>query len=486
MPRITELDSIRAEIVNRHSIVDWTTLHPWWPQPAHVKILFYADGGIQYDGGPFNGLKQVLATLTANHYPWVHFDITTVHRGVDSSADHSGLNLAQALALDSFDELWIYSFMDAPQLGASELVAAKTFMDDHKGGVLITGDHEELGMAFGNLPRAGKMRMLPGPSAAPPSFNSTLRSGANGTYEFEDQSDSVPQPLSLRMYWAGLLWKAPHPVLCSPLGPIDIFPDHQHEGEALAPTPSPASEWPGGVGAEVIAWGSIVDTNSNTIGRQVGVLSAYEGHGQAVGRILADSTWHHHFDINLRGLPGPDHPGFVTPSTADWIPTARKIEHFFVNAGIWLAPPAKQAAMRAAAWWPILWSDHILESLELIKNPALLGRNAYDALGRYAPKCAVFEMIWSLVPPQIRKEFPKIVDKGDPPPYFVYVAGVATRQLLEQFDVSRGRFPTEAPTLDEISRGFTGAAEQALAELVSDMEAQVNEVRSLGVRAAKS
>lgn len=105
-------------------------------------------------------------------------------------------------------------------------------MDDHNGGVLLTGDHADLGMAFANLPRAGKMRMLPAPPAQPPVWNTMLRSGANATFEFDDQSDAVPQPLSLRKYWAGLPWQAPHPVLCSPLGPIDIFPDHQHEGEA--------------------------------------------------------------------------------------------------------------------------------------------------------------------------------------------------------------------------------------------------------------
>lgn len=483
MLQTAELDSIRAEIINRHGIIDWPRVFPWWPKPAQVKILFYADTVIQYDGGPFLGLKQVLATLTANHYPWVRFDITTVHRSTDPTADHNGLDLAQALALDSFDELWIYSFSDGPQLSASELAAAKTFMDDRDGGVLFAGDHANLGLAFANLPRAGKMRRFPAPPPMAPVWNTTLRSGANATFEFDDQSDSVPQPLSLRKYWAGLPWQAPHPVLCSPLGPIDIFPDHQHEGEALAPVPSPASEWPGGVGAEVIAWGSIVDPSSDTVGRQIGVLSAYEGHDQGVGRILADSTWHHHFDINLRGLPGnPDRTGFVTPGTSDWLVTARKIEYYYVNAAIWLASPAKQAAMRAAAWWPALWSDHLLESIELVEYPALFGRQAYKALGRHASPCITFDWIWSLVPPSVRKQFPKVIDKGDPTPLIEYVAGLATRQLLEQFGVSRDRFPTEAPSLEEISRAFAGVAERALAALISDMGARVEEARSLSVQ----
>lgn len=246
----------------------------------------------------------------------------------------------------------------------------------------------------------------------------------------------------------------------------------------MAPTPAPASEWPGGVQAEVIAWGTIVDPSSDTVGRRIGVLSAYEGHPQGVGRILADSTWHHHFDINLRGLPGnPSRPGFVAPGTDDWITTARKIEHFFVNAAIWLAPPDKQAAMRSAAWWPIIYSDIIIEALDQTKFTYHLGRQAFDALGRYAPQCLVHAWIIDLLPDKLVREFPKFIDKGDPPPFLEYVAGVATRQLIEQFGVTRGALPTETPSHEEISKAFEGVARQATAELLEHVEGNLNQIR---------
>jgi len=476
--------SIRDEIVARHSIVEWAKVHPWWATPETVKILFYADGAVRYDGGPFLGLKQVLATLTADHYHWVRFEITTAHRAADPSADHDNVDLAQALALDSFDQLWIYSALSSPTLTANELAAAKTFMDDNQGGVLITGDHANLGAAFGNLPRAGKMRLLPAPPIGPAVSNSTLRPGANATFEFDDQSDGTPQPLRLRRYWAGRGRSAPHPVLCSPLGPIDIFPDHEHEGEAVAPPATPASEWPGGVAAKVIAWGEIADTRSNTIGRDIGVLSAYEGHDQNVGRVLADSTWHHHFDVNLRGIPGdPARPGFVTPGTGDWITTARKIEHFFVNAAIWLAPPAKQSAMRAAALWAVLWTDHVIENVELATTPVVFGSKLVNALGRYAPHCVIYGWVWQLVPIDTRVKFLEYIEKGDPPPpLFEYVAGVAARQLIEELGVSIERFPDEAPPLEVIDKALTGAGEQAMTEMIGDMEAEVRSVRVLTVR----
>jgi hypothetical protein len=470
------LDDIRIDITARHAVIDWNRHFPWWPQPADVKILFYADGGIQFNGGSFFGLKQVIATLGVNHYPWVRFHVTTVNRISDPSADHQNLDLAAALALDSFDELWIYSFDATPQLTTSELAAAKTFMDTTKGGVLITGDHANLGAAFGNLPRAGKMRLLPAPPNSGVTMNSTLRSGANSLFEFDDQSDDTPQPLSLKWYPAGIFWRAPHQVLCSPYGPIDIFPDHQHEGEAIAPAPSPASEWPGGVGAEVIASGTIIDPNVITP-RTIGVLSTYEGHPQGVGRILADSTWHHHFDINLRGLGTPGRTGYVNPGTADWETAAKKIEHFFVNAAIWLAPPARQAEMRWAAWWPILWSDIIVEASDLRHNVRIFGKYAYDALGRYAPQCAVWAWIWELVPVAIRKEFPRFIDKGDPPPLHFYVAGAVTAALHEAF-VEKGRNAAhEPPSVKDFERVVRGAVMSAVDALAADLESTARSLR---------
>lgn len=479
MTALDNLDEIRRDITRRWQIPDWFRVHPWWPRPVTVKILFYADGPIQYDGGPFLGLKQVIATLTADPYPWVNFKITTAHRFSDPSADRENVDLAAALALDDFDELWIYSIQSDPVLTDAELKAAKNFMDDRNGGVLITGDHADLGAAFGNLPRAGKMRLLPAPQAAPPEWNTTLRVGADAVYEFDDQSDQYPQPLELTWYWAGTIWKRPHPLLCSPQGPITIFPDHQHEGEAVAPPVSPVTEWPGGVSAEVIARGTIVDT-SGEVGRKVGVLSAYEGHQASVGRIVADSTWHHHFDINLRGLPGdPTRTGFVTPGTDQWLSNATKIEHYFFNVATWLAPPDKQKAMRFAAWWPVLWSAELIQLNATSLHPAVLGKAAFDALGRRAPHCLVFDWIWDVLPVEVRESFRPLLSLPDPPPLLEYVAGVITRQLKEAMGADLNQpLPKEPPDLELFTTALQAAGKEAVREFATDLDDRTRLLRS--------
>lgn len=479
MTAFDSLADIHRDVVRRWQIPDWPSYFPWWPSPVTVKILFYADGVIQYDGGPFLGAKQVIATLTADLYPWVHFEITTAHRLTDPSADHQNIDLAQALSLDNFDELWIYSIQSSPVLTMAELADAQKFMNERGGGVLITGDHADLGAAFKNLPRAGKMRLLPAPNAAPPEWNTTLRPGADAVYDADDQSDQFPQQIELTWYWAGTSWKRPHPLLCTPLGPITIFPDHQHEGEAIAPPADSEREWPGGVSAEVIARGSIIDP-SGQVGRRIGLLSVYDGHQVSVGRIVADSTWHHHFDINVRGIPGdPAHSGFVKPGTDQWLPGATKIEHYFLNSAIWLAPPDKQQAMRFAAWWPALWGAELIQLDATSLYPAVLGKAAFDALGRRAPQCVVFDWVWDLLPADVRESFVPLLTQPDPPPLLEYAAGVITRQLKEAMGAHPNQpLPTEPPDPEHFDVVLQEGGQEAVRAFAADMQERTIQLQS--------
>lgn len=359
-------------IVN--SIAKLQIKRPWWPlfKTTTVRILFYADGSVQFDGGPFLGLKQVLHTLAADPFPWIRFSVTTAHRSGDPSADHENVSVVDALATGTYDEVWIYSISATP-IPDSDRIALDAFMDGG-GGVLITGDHANLGAAFGGVKRAGAMRLLPAPDSLPPEWNTTLESGDDNVYEFNDQSDSTPQKLRLRRYGSLIKWH-PHPVLCSPLGPITIFPDHQHEGEAVAPTPD--ASWPDGMGAQVIAWGKIKDPDADE-GREIGVLSAYDGHLKGVGRVLADATWHHHFDINLVGFANAD---------MSWKTEAEKIAWFFWNAAIWLARPERQEDMQCSIAWALCHDPELVEIFGA--SGAVSSTTAVNAFGRIASPCMV-------------------------------------------------------------------------------------------------
>ena len=105
----------------------------------------------------------------------------------------------------------------------------------------------------------------------------------------------------------------------------------------------------------MIAWGRIKDPAATKHGQEIGVLSAYDGHNVDVGRILADSTWHHWFDINLLGAAPAPSPYAGYDATAAGQAVLKHLDAFYLNVGVWLAPPARQTEMRNAAWWSVLW-----------------------------------------------------------------------------------------------------------------------------------
>ena len=121
-----------------------------------------------------------------------------------------------------------------------ELGALGAFMNGG-GGVFATGDHEDLGVVMcGRVPRgcvpcaSGIIPML-ALTASPlraPSIGvdrvETTQPGHNKSFvRFDDQSDDIPQPLTLRYYTyaQSIFWSRvyPHPLLCGPTGAIMTF-----------------------------------------------------------------------------------------------------------------------------------------------------------------------------------------------------------------------------------------------------------------------
>ena len=493
MPNIfSKREFLQSTLHARWGIIDWHAHYPWWCTPAKVRILMYADGPVHFNGGSFLGLQYVKTLLESRAYFYVDFDVSTAHRdGSDPSASIAGAKkLTDLDILNKYDQIWFFGFNSTPNLTPAEVTLLDQFMAAPKhGGVLVTGDHADLGKGItAQIPRAGQMRLYPAPPAAVNLWNTTLEEGPDpGTsYDFEDQSDDRPQTIRYKRYYMGSLSVfrrnyRPHPVLCGPNGPVTVFPDHQHEGEAIAPTPAASDPaWPTKSGhqevPEVIAWGRIKDPAAVKHGQEIGLVSAYNGHNVDVGRILADSTWHHWFDINLTGILPPPSPYAGFDATLAGQAALKQIDAYYLNCGVWLASPDRQAAMRCAAWWSILWTDRMVELP--VDAPLLrLGEEAIDALGRRASRCTASEWIFDFpifkekIP---RWEWPQLIDKFQliDLPLEKFVAGGILRELLREVGPHNPKlqFPTKAADAKLIERAMHTGIEEGLAAFTKALQ----------------
>lgn len=484
---------LQQSLRRRWGAIDWDLHFPWWRRPAKVRILMYADGSVHFKGGSFLGLQYVYNLLKTRAYFYVDFSLDFAHRtGGDPTATIAGARLLTDPALDimnKYDEIWFFGVDSSPNLTPAEVTVLNQFMAAPKfGGVLVTGDHANLGRGItGQIPRAGVMRQYPAPIAAKPVWNSTVEEGPDpgATYDHEDQSDDRPQTIRYRRYTVAspfVLTRRyrPHPVLCGPDGPIDVLPDHQHEGEALAPSPSPGdATWPTKAGhqeaPQVIAWGKIKEPDANKYGQEIGVISAYNGHNVDVGRILADSTWHHWFDINLTGIAPSPSPYSGFDETPAGQAALKKIDAYFLNCGVWLAPPIRQTEMKHAAWWSILWSDRMVE-LSPNASLARFGEEAINALGLRASRCTVSEFIldWPIFKEKIPHwEWPMLFDRFQfiDLPFEQFVAGGILKHLLQEFGPHNPKlsFPDQPVTDDLLERAMRAGIEEGMGTLTKQL-----------------
>ncbi|WP_224368892.1 hypothetical protein [Hyalangium versicolor] len=404
-------------------------------RPCVVRILMVTDGGGSFDGNDF-GLAELLEVLAVSPGPWVRFAVTTAHRRSHPSAMLQNFRFS-ASTLKGVDEVWLFGVEGgASSLSEAELKAISQFMDAG-GGVFATGDHEDLGVAMsGRVPRVRSMRKWywpnPGPNGEPvaPDGSSqnrydTLREGADAGFQFDDQSDALAQEITPRMYPVGhpfLHIKVPHPLLCGPRGPIRVLPDHPHEGECYVPKdlnrtftfdgytiveyPAPRAgkrPRPEVIAESTVIGGHTTSSKPPVVARRFGAMGAYDGHWVKVGRVAVDATWHHFFNINLRGDPSSPVPakrnGFHDASADPQVYNA--IKAYFRNLAVWLAPRALQASMRRRAMWACRWKYPLLE--ELPSAPQLtqakvgqakvraVGQVTREALERLAPRCFVIQ-----------------------------------------------------------------------------------------------
>jgi hypothetical protein len=438
---LAEQNQVNRELAQQDRQLAFTTypesIYPILLRPCKVNILMVTDGGGSFGNADF-GLRALLDALAVSPGPWVRFAVTKAHRETDSTANLQNFRFDTA-NLDSFDEIWLFGVQRTfGGLTDGELRALAQFMDGG-GGVFATGDHEDLGLAMsGRVPRVRSMRKWhwpnPGPNGEPvaprvdgPDRFDTLRAGGDPGYQFDDQSDDVPQVISPKLYssrpYLPVSWLSrvhPHPLLCSPRGVIRVLPDHAHEGECYEPADLTASftfdgytteEYPAlpngtRLGPEVIAWSTVIggrsaaDIKGPVNPRSFGAIGAYNGHRVGTGRVVVDATWHHFFNINLVGEMGSAHPikslGFA--ATPQGLAAYEDIKDYFRNIAVYLARSRSHACMRWRALWLSRWYHQLLiefrpsnveRGIEALELDELLriGTTARDVLGRLASQC---------------------------------------------------------------------------------------------------
>lgn len=438
-----------------------------------IRVLFYTDG-VKLDNEAF-GLGLVRELILGHQPFYVDFVIDLVDRHDTGHA----VNKITPELLDGYDQVWFFGIhqsnlpgMPENELTDPEVAALRTWMDAG-GGVLISGDHSNprlpeadpsladllnLGRAIGQrVPRAGELRVWEGlpDSSIEASHNTHApdRVGTDLNQPIPLDNDAFPQELILKRFAPAL---RPHPLFIGRNGPIAVFPDHMHEGQLLIPEDFPTDTWPRGpLGQpkpEIVARGT--DKRNGAV---YGVVSTYDGAMAGVGRIVADSTWHHYFNLNLWGFPD------------DTI--LARITQFYVNLTLWLSPPVRRQEAAGRLLW---WLAHHPTVQMVFSNPArTVGLAALGLLRQVATDGALEDLLF---PALLAQEAVGTLPED-------LLLGAVLNEYWAELRRTDGDVRTSAALVEA---GLRAGIEEYTAELRSKIEAVqgVDEVITQGLRLA--
>lgn len=382
-----------------------------------VNVLIYTDKpDISFDNDSDTKRVWILRDLLETQRPgFAEFKLRLINRYEDFAKPQIPENLKTIKKLtkkllQEFDEIWFFGLYQKKMEGdfTDEFGGPENELDGEErreleawmasGGVLMAGDHSEfapggketdprdsflcLGRALGRLvPRAGQLRRWDGPPTAndEDSFNTLVRTAAADETTAILQEDDLPQSLILAPVTVNGL---PHRLFLGDECTIDVFPDHKHEGELRIPDKLDSS-WPPFTEADAskkpkpvfVAHGSDKRT-----ARRWPVLAVYDGDKLGVGRIVADSSWHHYLNVNLRGFKDTS-----KNSTLDLL------RQFFRNLAFFLAPRSKREQMsREMLAWLV---NHSEVQEEKGNHPESVGKVALHYLAQVTTGCERDELI---------------------------------------------------------------------------------------------
>jgi hypothetical protein len=369
---------------------------------TYVDILIVVDTEIDTTPGVGFGIGSVIELLRATKVGCMRFRVDIAERSGGTPAVVASPGAFQPKytafrfdmtddgvpVIDKYEQIWCFGFKpdnfgqsdaNIDQPGAfpatnAELAKLASWMKVRKGGMFATGDHDYLGASMcRRIPRIGTMRRWTNADGVPPigtadridtlrppsaAFEPGAPGGPADLANTPHQGDTTIQPIEW-VPWqrrrVSFLFERvrPHPVLCHPtLGPINVMPDHAHEGLCRDTGTVPLTgtydfdgagaqpEYPDAIGGGakpapmVIAYGSTLgdppynfDKGPQPARARFPMISVYDGHLAGVGRCATDSTWHHWMDVNIGAIKAA--------GGNDW----EKVKRYFINLAVWLNPP---------------------------------------------------------------------------------------------------------------------------------------------------
>ena len=251
-------------------------------------------------------------------------EVTARNRETNADGDDEVLS-----RLDStdFDELWLFAVDTGDGLTVADCQGITRFRQ-RGGGIIATRDHQDLGSSLCTLGGVGRAHFFHSKHQDPDESRHerddrdtkeiswpNYHSGSNGDY----QRVTPVEPLHELLRDAS-----------SPSGRVEYFPAHPHEGGVGVPE--------GEASARVVATGT-----SQVTKRPFNLIVAFEtgqdGHGNTLGRAVAESSFHHFVDYNWDTSKGC--PSFVAEPPGDQImrepERLEDVKTYVRNLALWLA-----------------------------------------------------------------------------------------------------------------------------------------------------
>ncbi len=444
---------------------------------ATINVLLYTDSfDIASDSdGKGHGTSRLKALLQTKTLAFADFEVTVINRNAPLNGTPPPQRLTKNLLLP-FDEFWLFGWYQIrveqdfdPDFGGgrdneldeNEAAALEEWMNS--GGILISGDHSEpppkkpttdpietflcLGRALGHkVKRAGELRQWKGPFTNQPgsSFNTLVRTAEHDELFDDLQIDCLPQSISLLSFAPD---GSPHPIFRGTTQTIRILPDHKHEGQLILPD---LSEWPPASTPiphkpkpRFVAMGC--DKRSC---ESHPLLAVYNGDEAGVGRIIADSSWHHYLNKNLAGLD---------------IPTLDLLKQLFHNIAFYLAPLSKRQEMAREMFKFLVRHPDVQE--ERGNSPYEVGRVALQILSANSTQCEIDELLRIALPPDAEVSNENLSSpewvRSFPPTQDLVLGAIINRFFQTAFErlaaAEAGAIPPHLTEEDIISAGLEDA-----------------------------